>query len=158
MVSDGEWRYRTWFYAPAARHYVRRVDRFADGSIQAIGLVAIRPGGKGWPAAARAGLDWAIRDALNERPVASRADWSSTSVRAKFSIMPTGSRTTDDGRGCRTFVLIRQSRDDERSYPAIACQDKETGDWLVPVLDEDALPANEVMKLGRYDLQMPDRT
>jgi len=158
LVSDGEWRYRTWFYAPAARHYVRRVDRFADGSIQAIGLVAIRPGGKGWPAAARAGLDWAIRDALNERPVASRTDWSSTSVRANFSIMPTGSRTTDEDKSCRTFVLIRQSRDGDRSYPAVACQDKETGDWLVPVLDEDALPANEIMKLGRHDFQMPDRT
>jgi peptidoglycan hydrolase-like protein with peptidoglycan-binding domain len=35
-ASDGEWRYRTWFYAPAVRHYVRRVDRFSDGSIQAI--------------------------------------------------------------------------------------------------------------------------
>ena len=148
VVADGEWRYRTWFYAPAARHYVRRVDRYSDGSTEAIGLVAIRPGGKAWPAAARAGLDWAIRDALNERPVGSRAHWSSTSIQAKFIIMPTGSRTTEDGRGCRTYVLIRQSRDFERSYPAIACQDKETGGWLVPVLDEGALPAREVMKLG----------
>lgn len=147
-VADGEWRYRTWFYAPAVRHYVRRVDRFSDGSIQAIGLVAIRPGGKEWPAAARAGLDWAIQDALNERHIGSSTDWSSTSVQAKFSIMPTGSRMTDDGRGCRTFVLIRQSRRDDRSYPAIACRDKETGVWLVPVLDEGALPANVVMNLG----------
>ena len=148
VVADGEWRYRTWFYAPAARHYVRRVDRFADGSIQAIGLVAIRPGGKGWPAAVRAGLDWAIEDALNERPVGSSADWSSTSVPAKFSIMPTGSRKTEFGGGCRTYVLIRRSQEDNRSYPAIACRDKETGDWRVPILDEGGLPAKEVMTLG----------
>ncbi len=148
-VGDGEWRYRTWFYAPAARHYVRRVDRYTDGSIEAIGLVAIRPGGKGWPAAARAGLDWAIQDALNGRPTGSRADWSSTSIRANFVIMPTGSRETEDGNGCRTFVLIRQSRDDDRSYPAVACQDAETGAWLVPVLDPGALPAGDLMKLGQ---------
>jgi hypothetical protein len=61
--------------------------------------------------------------------------------------MPTGFRTTDDGKGCRTFVLIRQSRKDDRSYPAIACQDKETGVWRVPVLDEGALPVSVVMNL-----------
>ncbi len=147
-VADDEWRYRTWFYAPAVRHYVRRVDRFSDGTVQATGLVAIRPGGKEWPAAARAGLDWAIQDALNEQRIGSRAVWSSTSIQAKFSIMPTGSRTTDDGKGCRTFVVIRQSREDDRSYPAIACQNRETGVWLVPVLDDGAVPASVVMNLG----------
>jgi hypothetical protein len=62
--------------------------------------------------------------------------------------MPTGSRKTYDGKGCRTFVLIRQSRKDDRSYPAIACQDRDTGVWLVPVLDAGALPASVVMNLG----------
>jgi peptidoglycan hydrolase-like protein with peptidoglycan-binding domain len=147
-VADGEWRYRTWFYAPAARHYVRRVDRFSDGSVQAIGLVAIRPGGEQWPAAARAGLDWAIQDVLNGQLVGSRTDWSSTSVRADFSIMPTGFRKANDGRMCRTFVLIRKSRDVERSYPAIACRNQETGIWLVPVLDEGAAPASGFVTLG----------
>lgn len=147
-IGDGEWRYRTWFYAPAARHYVRRVDRFNDGTIRAVGLVAIRPGGKGWPDAARAGLDWAIQDALTEQGIGSGAVWSSTSVRANFTIMPTGSRELADGDGCRTFVLIRQSGDERRSYPAIACQNVETGVWLVPVLDEGAPPASEFMKLG----------
>lgn len=147
-VDATEWRYRTWFYAPAARHYVRRVDRFNDGSIRAVGLVAIRPGGKGWPDAARAGLDWAIQDALTEQSVGSGAEWSSTSVRANFTIMPTGARKMGDGNGCRTFVLIRQAGDESRSYPAIACQNVETGVWLVPVLDEGAPPANEVLTLG----------
>jgi len=147
-VSADEWRYRSWFYAPAARHYVRRVDRFGDGSIEAVGLVAIRPGGKGWPDAARAGLDWAIQDALNGKAIGTGAEWSSTSVQAKFTIMPTGSRTIGDGEGCRTFVLIRRSGDDARSYPAIACRNIETGAWLVPVLDAGAPPASEVMHLG----------
>lgn len=147
-VTDGEWRYRSWFYAPAARHYVRRVDRFGDGSVQAVGLVAIRPGGKGWPDAARAGLDWAIQDTLNGKSIGSGAEWSSTSVHAKFTIMPTGTRNAGNGKGCRTFVLIRQSGEDSRSYPAIACQNLETGVWLVPVLDEGAPPAAEVMLFG----------
>jgi len=147
-IADGEWRYRSWFYAPAARHYVRRVDRFSDGTIQAVGLVAIRPGGKGWPDAARAGLDWAIQDALNGQEVGSSAEWSSTSVQAKFTIMPTGSRKTGHGKGCRTFVLVRQSGDESRNYPAIACQNVETGVWRVPVLDDDAPPASEVMPFG----------
>ncbi len=148
-VGADEWRYRTWFYAPAARHYVRRVDRFSDGSMEAVELVAIRPGGRGWPAAARAGLDWAIQDALNEQPTGARSGWSSTSVEANFVIMPTGIRETVNGKGCRTFVVIRQSRHDDRSYPAVACQDNDTGAWLVPVLDPGALPASELTRLGR---------
>ncbi|UCH74926.1 MAG: hypothetical protein JSU82_03470, partial [Rhodospirillales bacterium] len=147
-VTDGEWRYRTWFYAPAARHYVRRVDRFSDGTIIAVGLVAIRPGGKGWPDAARAGLNWAIQDALNEQPIGSGAGWSSTSVPAMFTIMPTGARTTEDGQNCRTFVLIRSAEKENRSYPAIACQDLETGAWRVPVLDQDAPPVRGLMPVG----------
>lgn len=145
QVTETEWRYRTWFYAPAVRHYVRRVDRYTDGTTRAIGLVAIRPGGTGWPAAARAGLDWAIQDALNEQPVGSGAEWSSTSVQAKFEIMPTGSRAADDGQTCRTFVLVRRFRGSHRSYPAIACKDDETGTWLVPVLDKGAVPAGEIV-------------
>lgn len=147
-VTDGEWQYRSWFYAPAARHYVRRVDRFGDGSVEAVGLIAIRPGGKGWPDAARAGLDWAIQDALNGHEVGSSSEWSSTSVQAKFTIMPTGIRNAGNGKGCRTFVLTGQSGDESRSYPAIACQNIETGIWLVPVLDEGAPPAAELMNFG----------
>ena len=146
QVAEGDWRYRTWFYAPAVRHYVRRVDSLADGTTRPIGLIAIRPGGKGWPAAARAGLDWAIQDALNEQPVGSGAEWSSTSLRAEFQIMPTGSREVGGGsQDCRTFVLVRQFGEDRRSYPAIACKDGETGTWLVPVLDKGAVPAGAVV-------------
>ena len=145
QAADGDWRYRTWFYAPAVRHYVRRVDTFVDGTTRPIGLVAIRPGGKGWPAAARAGLDWAIQDALNEQPVGSSAEWGSTSLRANFRIMPTGSRDAVGGQDCRTFVLVRQFGEDRRSYPAISCKDGETGTWLVPVLDKGAVPAGAVV-------------
>lgn len=147
-AAEGEWLHRTWFYAPAARHYVRRVDRFADGSVRAIGLVAIRPGGKGWPAAARAGLDWAVQEALNERPIGAGTDWGSTSVSAKFYIMPTGTRTTTAGETCRTFVLIQKFRGSDRSYPAIACKNGETGIWRIPVLDKDAVPARAVATGG----------
>jgi hypothetical protein len=62
--------------------------------------------------------------------------------------MPTGFRKANDGRMCRTFVLIRKSRDVERSYPAIACRNQETGIWLVPVLDEGAAPASGFVTLG----------
>lgn len=143
-AGEGEWVHRTWFYAPAARHYVRRVDRFADGSIRAVGLVAIRPGGKGWPAAARAGLGWAVQEVLSERAVGTSTDWGSTSVNANFEIMPTGSRTTAAGETCRTYVLIQHLHGGGRSYPAIACKASVTGTWLVPVLDKDALPAGAV--------------
>lgn len=145
VVAD-EWRYRTWFYAPAARHYVRRVDRFEDDSVRAVGLVAIKPGGNVWPPAVRAGLDWAVQDALDDQPVGASIEWSSTSVPATFSIMPTGSREAEYGKICRTYILVRQSGGERRSYPAVACQEGKAGNWRIPILDDDSPPAAAVMR------------
>ncbi|MFO1247885.1 MAG: peptidoglycan-binding domain-containing protein [Alphaproteobacteria bacterium] len=47
-------------------------------------LVAARPATAGWPAEARAGLDWAVTHALDMPGPA--VDWSSTGVNARFEI------------------------------------------------------------------------
>lgn len=134
------WVTRTWYYAPAVRHYVRQVDRFANGSKRAISLVAMRPSGQNWPPAARIGFDWAIQDALDKQANGSAVDWGSTGVREKFRIMPTKNHSGQSGQNCRSFVLIRGDAASQRSYPAIACRDETQQRWLVPVLDKDAPP------------------
>jgi peptidoglycan hydrolase-like protein with peptidoglycan-binding domain len=93
-------------------------------------LVAIRPATTGWPAAARAGLEWATTHALDVAgpPV----QWSSTGVSERFEIRtyPTLSprEAALAGNGaCRRFEM----RTGDRRYPAIACPDAK-GAWTIP--------------------------
>lgn len=94
-------------------------------------LVAILPSMKGWPAAARAGFDWALSHALDGDGA---VKWSSTGVRAQFEIRSFASLTPKeaariggDPSGCRRFEL----RGPGSRYPGIACRD-ESGSWYIP--------------------------
>src|ERR1700744_876057 len=49
-------------------------------------LIAIRPAMGGWPAAARAGLDWALTHALETPASSTPLKWSSTGVDEQFEI------------------------------------------------------------------------
>jgi peptidoglycan hydrolase-like protein with peptidoglycan-binding domain len=100
----GEWVRRVWLYAPEVRHYVARTDIMADGSQESIELVGVRPGAEDWPPAARAGLDRAIQDALDELPEGESSQWSSTFVKEEFEI----------------------------PYPAQACISGDGGRWRIP--------------------------
>ena len=99
------------------------------------GLVAIRPSVAGWPAAARAGLDWAITHALDVPASAAPVKWSSTGVNRKFEIFTSALAPREaalvggDAGACRRFEM----RTDERQvrYPAIACRD-DNGSWYIP--------------------------
>jgi hypothetical protein len=137
-AQPGGWVARTWYYAPTVRHYVRRIDGFEDGTRRVMSLVAMRPSGQGWPSAARIGFDWAIQDALETQINGVAVDWGSTGVREKFRIMPTKNHDTTGGYQCRSFILMSGASSTQRTYPAIACRDKEEKRWLVPVLDEAA--------------------
>lgn len=137
----GEWTSRSWYYAPAVRHFVRRIDGFADGARRSVSLVAMRPSGRNWPSAARVGFEWAIQDALENQANGVAAEWGSTGVRDNFKIMPTKNHaSTGAENGCRSFVLKRGEGDTQRTYPAIACRSDDSGRWLVPVLDKEAVP------------------
>ncbi len=133
----GSWRERVWYYSPSIRHYVRRTDFMPAGERIETDLVAIRPGGHNWPPAARAGLDWAIQDALRTLAVGEATGWNSTAVGARYDIKPTADIKRRDGANCRTFVLSRGLPEIPRVFPALACLDPDTGRWLVPELDRD---------------------
>jgi peptidoglycan hydrolase-like protein with peptidoglycan-binding domain len=98
------------------------------------GLVAVRPSVTGWPAAARAGLDWAITHVL-EMPVSAKpVKWSSTGVDRRFEIRAFAALSAreatlvgGDAGSCRRFEL----RADQDHYPAIACRDVKGG-WYIP--------------------------
>ncbi|MEE8445931.1 MAG: peptidoglycan-binding domain-containing protein, partial [Alphaproteobacteria bacterium] len=93
----GSWRQRVWYYSPAIRHYVRRTDFLPAGETIETDLVAIRPGGHNWPPAARAGLDWAIQDALRTLAVGQATGWNSTAIGAQYDIKPTADIKRRDG-------------------------------------------------------------
>lgn len=135
-ASRDAWHKRIWYYAPSVRHYVRR-ESISDEETRTVDLVAIRPGARDWPPAARGGLNQAIQDTLENQPIGTEAEWGSTAVGAKFGVKLTSEADDPDGANCRTYVLIRSDADSPRVYPAVACRNEESGSWLTPVLDRD---------------------
>jgi peptidoglycan hydrolase-like protein with peptidoglycan-binding domain len=100
------------------------------------GLVAIRPAVAGWPAAARAGLDWAITHALDVPASAKPVKWSSTGVNQHFEIYTYPALTPreaglvgGDPESCRRFEM--RTAETQWRYPAIACRDAKDA-WYIP--------------------------
>ena len=97
-------------------------------------LVAIRPAMNDWPAAAKAGLDWALTHALETPSSPWPVTWSSTAVQEAFEIRTYPTLTEreallvgGDPSSCRKFEL----KTDGSRYPGIACRDN-YGSWYIP--------------------------
>lgn len=110
----------------------RNIYWSAEGSQ---GLLAVQPSTTGWPAAARAGLDWALTHALDSPVDSSGVRWSSTGVREQFRIRTFAllSREMeligDESGSCRRFELRLESS--TYRYPGYACRDRKN-QWFVP--------------------------
>ncbi len=125
------WR-RVWYYAPAVRHYVRRIDSYADDTPpRVVDLVAVRLGGAGWPPAARTGLEWALADGLDNRVDGEEFTWQSSAVDGDVRIEIGTTSRNADGAACRSYVQVLTTAAGERRYPALACRDS-GGAWNVP--------------------------
>ncbi len=126
---------RVWYYAPRIRHYVRRQERFeSSGSEADVELVAVQLEGKSWPPAARAGLGWALQEALETKADGQSIEWGSSGVDAKVTIKPTAALSEGDSPYCRTFEQTVRGGAGERIYPGKACRNA-SGQWLVPGLE-----------------------
>ncbi len=143
-APNGSWKTRTWYYAPAVRHYVRRDSFDAGGRRLRIRLVSLRPAWRDWPPAARAGLDWAVQDTLSNGETGVGVEWGSSGVSTKLMIVPGMEFTAKGDRRCRKYALIQGQPMAPRVYPAIACWDPAKSKWLVPGLDELAAPVSAV--------------
>jgi peptidoglycan hydrolase-like protein with peptidoglycan-binding domain len=138
--EPGTWKKRTWYYVPEVGHYVRRVDVIhGTGRNIIVDLVAIRPGGKGWPPAARGGLDWAIQGALDAGDYENIVEWRSSAVGAMFSIRLTGNVTVSGQADCRRYNIQRAGPDQIKLFPAIACKTSAGERWLTPGLDSGSV-------------------
>jgi len=127
---------RVWYYAPRVRHYVRLNDFYeVEGRDRHVELVAIQPGGRGWPPAARAGLDWALQHALESMSSEEQIEWSSSAVETRVTIKPHVLFERGDGKTCRNFVQIWADKRVRHSYPGTACREAE-GRWQVPGLSD----------------------
>jgi peptidoglycan hydrolase-like protein with peptidoglycan-binding domain len=123
---------------------------YSDGSVEAVSavrqiqweqqvdarsLVAVRPSTASWPAAARAGLDWATTHALDLSGFNPPVEWSSTGVSEHFEIrtFPTlspreASMVGAAAQSCRRFEML--SEESLRRYPGIACKEPKGG-WYI---------------------------
>ncbi len=128
---------RVWYYAPRIGHYVRMND-FSDAEEQDrhVEVVAIRPGGKGWPPAARAGLGWALQHALESMSTDEQIEWSSSAIETRVTIKPSTRFERGDGKTCRNYLQIWSEPDSRHSYPGTACREP-SGRWHVPGLSDD---------------------
>jgi len=107
-----------------------RAVQWDDGADRSV--VALRPSTRGWPPAARAGLDWAISHALDNHDATS-FKWSSTGVNRKFEIhvlagLSPGDTKLAGAASCRRFDL--REMESSTRYPGLACKD--TKGWYFP--------------------------
>jgi len=126
---------RVWYYAPRIRHYVRREQKFdSPASVSQVDLVAIQPEGESWPPAARAGLGWALQQALETKTEKQSIEWRSSGVDAEVTIKPTAAMSPADSPYCRTFEQTVRHPRGQRTYPGKACR-APSGQWLIPGLE-----------------------
>jgi peptidoglycan hydrolase-like protein with peptidoglycan-binding domain len=110
----------------------RNISWSAEGSKR---LMAVRPGNAGWPAAARAGLEWALTHALDAPINSSGVKWSSTGVSEQFQIRTFAllqrelDMVGDESDSCRRFELRVEGS--SLRYPGFACRDQKNN-WFVP--------------------------
>lgn len=145
--APGTWKKRIWHYVPEVGHYVRRTDIIhGTGHKVTVDLVAVRPGGKGWPPAARGGLDWAIQGALESGKLGEAIEWRSSAVGAAFHIRLVGEAPVTGNAVCRRYVIERTSPDQVRHFPAIACKRAGQERWLIPGLEPDTIPPSSLKR------------
>ena len=127
---------RIWYYAPRIKQYVRRDDIFeTTDSEERVELVAVQLADKSWPPAARAGLGWALQQALETKTDSQSIEWGSSGVDAKVTIKPTAVLNKDDAPYCRTFEQTVHRTHGQRIYPGKACRNL-SGQWLIPGLED----------------------
>ena len=126
---------RVWYYAPRIRHFVRREEKFERPASEShVELIAVSPKGKGWPPAARAGLGWALQQALETKTENQSIEWRSSGVDAEVTITPTTAMNTGGSPYCRTFEqTVRRARG-QRIYPGKSCRSP-SGQWRIPGLE-----------------------
>jgi hypothetical protein len=125
---EGPKRIVTWSYAPAIGHFIRRAEAVEEGEEKAVDLVGVELGGQDWPAAARAGLDWALQHAL-EADASKPVQWESSALPGHIEIEALAEVEHSGAERCRRFAATRFDAEGmKRIYPGIACRSAD-GAW-----------------------------
>ena len=129
---SGPKRTVTWNYAPAVGHFVRRTEAVAEQQETQMDLLAVELGGEDWPAAARAGLDWAMQHALESKSSGQAVEWESSALPGHIEIEALAELDYSGAETCRRFAATRFNADGmKRIYPGVACRSSD-GTWAVP--------------------------
>jgi hypothetical protein len=135
---SGPKRTITWNYAPAVGHYVRRAEAVAEQKETPVDLLAVELGGEDWPAAARAGLDWALQHTLENESSGRAVEWESSALPGHIEIEALAEIDYAGAETCRRFAATRFDAEGmKRVYPGVACKSSD-GTWVVPGEQERA--------------------
>jgi surface antigen len=128
----GPKRVVTWNYAPAIGHFIQRREKVGAGKETALELVAVELGGQDWPAAARAGLDWALQHALENESSGDPVEWESSALPGHIEIEALAEIDYAGSDHCRRFAATRFDAEGmKRVYPGVACRTAD-GTWTIP--------------------------
>lgn len=132
-VPAGAWQKRTWYYAPALGHFVRRVDLDGAGmEIERLELVAAMPGG---PKTRRAALTSSLRDALGNRAIGQPLTIDDPASSARFLLTIDREFKGPAGVQCRAYSFTRAAPAPRRDFPAVSCYDRKKKRWRTPGLE-----------------------
>lgn len=123
---------RTWYYAPAAGHYVklerhylgRRPDRTTE-------LLAVIPPVDHLDPAARKSVHTSFQQALEEKQSGAALRWRHEELGLAGATTPTATFKLASGDFCRQYVQELNRPDSEQVFYGLACR-TEAGRWEVP--------------------------
>jgi hypothetical protein len=126
------WETLTWYYAPAAGHYVLAVSKDVDEpEPRRKELLAVLPPVKDLPAAARRRMEESLQQALESDPSNRARAWASPEVGVSGDTTPAGTFRSADGTFCRRYVQrIDDPAAGRREYYGMACRAAD-GRWEV---------------------------
>jgi len=130
-------RTKTWYYAPAIGHYVKRVvktphSRHRVGKTKEYELTGYMPAFSGLPRAEIRASEAHLQASLEKLPSGRDSTWESTDKKTSRSISIMGTFETKGKKFCRNVAFKVKSPKQSKSYTTVFCRDE--NEWKIALV------------------------